>query len=81
MSKRIQGQIRVKGELTEYIKGRISGIIEGVICRINRIPHATVQCVGDTFFRVDCTERQFEKICKLVEAKYSKMYKIETFSM
>lgn len=77
MSKKIQGQIRVKGELTDYIAGRITGIIEGVICDTAHVSHATIMCNDDTFFRVDCTEKQFKKICKLIEVKYSHMYEIE----
>ena len=77
MSKRIQGQIRVKGELDKYVEGRISGIIFGVVWNTKYVPYATIKYNGDTFFRVDCTEKQFEKISKIVELSYSKMYKIE----
>ena len=77
MSKKVQGQIRVKGELPAFIAGRISGIIDGVVCRVNYIQHALGTCCNDTFFRVDCTKKQFENICKLVEARYSKMFEIE----
>lgn len=79
MSKKVQGQIRVKGELDKYIEGRISGMIQGVIWRnnVDYIPYATVKYNGDTFFRVDCTEKQFEKISKMIEWSYSKMYTIE----
>ena len=77
MSKKIQGQIRVKGELSDYIEGRISGIITGVVWNTKYIPYARIVCNGDTFFRVDCTEKQFEKLSKIIEWSYSKMYKIE----
>ena len=77
MSKKIQGQIRVEGELPPYIKGRISGIISGVMCNVNYIPYATVIYNGDTFFKVRCTEKQFDKICKLIEFHYSKIFEIK----
>lgn len=69
MNEKIQGQIRVKGELSEYIKGRISGIIEGVTCNPDRRSYAIVKCIGDTFFRFDCTEKQFTTICNLVRSR------------
>lgn len=78
MSKKIYGQIRVKGELSDYIKGRITGIICGVVWRddVEYKPYATLNFNGDTFFRVECTKKQFEKISKIIDWTYSKMYEI-----
>ena len=78
MSKKVQGQIRVKGNTSVYIDGRISGIIDGVICDTNRKRYARISIGYDeALFRFDCTERQFNKICKLIETFYSNMYEIE----
>lgn len=68
MNDKIQCQIRAKGELSEYIEGRIIGIIEGVICRSNGKP-SVVRCNDDAFFRFECTANQFTKICNLVGSR------------
>lgn len=76
MSKKILGQIAVKGELPDYIKGRISGIMYGVIGDTKYASFATVKYNGDTYFKVRCTEKQFDKICKLIKYSYSEIFEI-----
>lgn len=77
MSKKIYGQIGVKGELIpEYIKGRISGIIDGVICDPERKRYAIAHTNDFTIFRFDATKPQFDKIKNLVTIEYSKTYEL-----
>ena len=77
MRKKLCFQISIKGEfIPEYIKGRISGIIHGVICDAERKPYAIADMNEFVYFRFDCTQKQFENIEKLVTTQYSKMYEI-----
>ena len=77
MSNKIQGQISIRGEVTSYIEGRISGIIYGTICDTEYIPYAIARYDDATIFRVQCTDEQFENICKLIKHCYSKLLTID----
>ena len=82
MSKKIQGQIGMKGELSLDVTNDIMiNIIQEVVGGIDQAIYANVNCCGDTYFRVDCQEEQFEKICDLVKEKYSTIYEIEILKM
>lgn len=71
MSKNVQGQIRVTGELSEDIENEFLDIIRGVLCDAENTHYTVVKCIGDTFFRVDCADEQFKQIRDLVKEKYS----------
>lgn len=82
MSEKIQGQIGIKGELPkDVINDIMVNIIQEVVGGIDQAIYANVNCCGDTFFRVDCSDEQFEKICNLVKEKYSTIYEIEILKM
>ena len=77
MRKKICAQLSIKGEFVpEYIQGRISGIIHGVIGEVDRIAHAVEQEDGFTRFRFRCTKKQFNLIHDMVTANYSTLYEI-----
>lgn len=77
MSEKLYCQMNINKEsIPDYIKGRISGIIDGVICDPKRKRYAIVRINGLTIFRFDATKAQFNKIKKLMTTEYSNMYEI-----
>lgn len=78
MSNKTLRQITVKGkEMSEFIKGRISGIIEGVLCSPQRKQYGITD-TGDgmTIFSFDADEQQFTKIYNLIGVRYLHMFEI-----
>lgn len=76
MNNKTLRQLMVRGELTEYIKGRISGIIEGVTCDPDRKRYAIAKKDDITIFRFNADESQFTKIYNLIGARLSHMLTI-----
>lgn len=76
MSNKTLRQLKVRGEMNEFIKGRISGIIEGVICDPDRKQYGIAENDDITIFNFKADESQFTKIYNLVGARYLHMFEI-----
>lgn len=79
MSNKTLRRITVKGEgMNEFIKGRISGIIEGVVCDPQRKQYGIAETDDGktTIFHFNADEQQFTKIYNLVGARYLHMFEI-----
>lgn len=77
MSNKTLRKIIVKGEeMSEFIKGRISGIIEGVLCTPARKQYGIAEADDTTIFRFEADEQQFTKIYNLIAVRYLNMFEI-----
>lgn len=72
-----QYTLKMTGRMSEYISGRISGIIAAVSRLDRRELGHTIGVVGNTYiFTYDANAFQYRRICKMIKKLYSHMFEI-----
>lgn len=77
MSKKQIRRIAVTGNVSEYVKGAIVGMITGVLFNRTKRGYALEEDGNTTLFSFDATDKQFERVCELLLTYYSNMYEFK----
>ena len=65
--------IGLTGNVNEYIKGRVSGMIDGVTRNLSLGGYAILEYGQTTIFRFDATDEEFETVCEMILHYYGNM--------
>ena len=76
MEERKIRRIALTGEVNEFIKGRVSGIITGITRDLTSIGYAICEHGDTTVFTFDATDYEFDIVCDIVITHYGSMEKL-----